>query len=187
MRGFLAGFMVGLVIVPLLAAVYFFGGFVPVAATDDPMPLEKRVANTSLHARLRREAPQRDVSTFTTADQLAGADLYMKNCAYCHGLPKQPAPPSANGMYPHAPQLFTADGTVTDDPVGVTFWKVQNGIRLTGMPSFKASLTDQQMWQVAAIPALADKLPAEVLDALKPQTTAEAPASHPVASSKPRR
>jgi mono/diheme cytochrome c family protein len=90
-------------------------------------------------------------------------------------------------MYPHAPQLFTAEGTVTDDPVGVTFWKVQNGIRLTGMPSFKASLTDQQMWQVAAIPALADKLPAEVLDALKPQTAAEAPASPPVTGSKPKR
>jgi hypothetical protein len=28
-----------------------------------------------------------------------------------------------------------------DDPVGVTFWKVQNGIRLTGMPGFKAALS----------------------------------------------
>ena len=186
MRGLLA-FIAGLIIVPIAAAVYLFGGLVPVAATDGPMPFEKRVANDSLHARLRREAPQRDLSTFTTADQLAGADLYKKNCAFCHGLPKQPAPPWASGMYPHAPQLFTAEGTVTDDPVGVTFWKVQNGIRLTGMPSFKASLTDQQMWQVAVIPALADKLPAEVLDALKPQTAADAPAPHPVTGSKPKR
>jgi hypothetical protein len=35
------------------------------------------------------------------------------------------------------------------------------------MPSFKTTLTDQQMWQVSA-----EKLPPEVQDALKPATTA---------------
>jgi thiosulfate dehydrogenase len=184
MKRFPAGFLIGLLVLPIIAAVYFLGGFVPVAATDNPMPFEKRIANDSLHARLRREAPKRDISSFTTADLVAGARVYQKDCAYCHGLPKQPAPAVANGMYPHAPQLFTPDGTVTDDPVGVTFWKVQNGIRLTGMPSFKAALTDQESWQVSAIPALADKLPAEVLDALKPQVAAAAPGSPSVTTTK---
>jgi thiosulfate dehydrogenase len=177
MKGFPVGLIIGLIALPIIAAVYFLGGFAPVAATDNPMPLEKRIANDTLHARLRRDAPKRDISSFTTVDLLAGARLYQKNCAYCHGLPNQPAPAVANGMYPHAPQLFTADGTVTDDPVGVTFWKVQNGIRLTGMPSFKTALSDQELWQVSAIPALADKLPSEVLDALKPQAAAAAPSS----------
>jgi thiosulfate dehydrogenase len=187
MKRFPAGFIIGLFVLPIIAIVYFLGGFVPVAATDSPMPFEKRIANSSLKARLRREAPKRDLSSFTTADLVAGARVYQKNCAFCHGLPKQPAAPVADGMYPHAPQLFTADGTVTDDPVGVTFWKVQNGIRLTGMPSFKATLTDQELWQVSAIPALADKLPDEVLELLKPQVAAAAPGSEPVTTTKPRK
>ena len=32
--------------------------------------------------------------------------------------------------------------------MGVTYWKVKNGIRLTGMPSFQKALTEQQMWRV---------------------------------------
>jgi len=81
-------------------------------------------------------------------------------------------------MFPQAPQLFTRDGSVSDDPAGVTYWKVNNGIRLTGMPSFKAALTDQQMWQVSALLAKGDKLPPEVQDALRP-VVADPPVSAP--------
>ena len=51
---------------------------------------------------------------------------------------------------------------VSDDPVGETYWKVKNGIRLTGMPSFEKALTEDQMWQVSLLLSKADKpLPAE--------------------------
>ena len=46
---------------------------------------------------------------------------------------------------------------VSDDPPGETYWKVANGIRLTGMPSYKGVLTDTQMWQVSLLLANADK------------------------------
>jgi mono/diheme cytochrome c family protein len=50
---------------------------------------------------------------------------------------------------------------VTDDPAGETYWKVENGIRLSGMPGFKGALTDQQMWQVSILLANAHSLPPE--------------------------
>ena len=56
---------------------------------------------------------------------------------------------------------------VTNDPVGVTYWKVANGIRLTGMPGFNGSLSTDQMWQVSLLLANANKLPATVVSALK--------------------
>jgi mono/diheme cytochrome c family protein len=107
--------------------------------------------------------------------------VYQNECAFCHGLPQQPAPDASKGMYPDPPQLFTADGGVTDDPAGITYWKVKNGIRLSGMPAFKASLSEDQMWKVAALVARADKLPPEALAALKPAVTAipAAPAASP--------
>jgi hypothetical protein len=46
---------------------------------------------------------------------------------------------------------------VSDDPPGETFWKVANGIRLSGMPSYKEVLTETQMWQVSVLLANADK------------------------------
>jgi hypothetical protein len=68
-------------------------------------------------------------------------------------------------MYPKPPEFFHGTG-VTDDPVSETFWKAENGIRLTGMPGFKGRLTDKQLWQVSQLLANADKIPASVKAAL---------------------
>ena len=75
---------------------------------------------------------------------------------------KQAASPSpiAKGLYQKPPQLAT-DG-VEDDPEGVSFWKIKHGIRLTGMPSFASSLSDQQIWTLAAFLKHMDKLPPAV-------------------------
>jgi thiosulfate dehydrogenase len=64
-------------------------------------------------------------------------------------------------MFPRAPQLWavhkkTAVG-VSDDPVGETYWKVKNGIRLSGMPSYRELLTDDEIWQVSILLSRADK------------------------------
>ena len=165
---FLIGLILGVLLVPICLFLYIRSGSAPTAATDAPMPFEKFIARGGLHARINKEAPQRDLASFTTGDLAAGAEVFQRNCAFCHGLPQQPPSAASKGMFPRAPQLFTADDTVTDDPPGVTYWKVRNGIRLTGMPSFKDALTDQQMWQVSALMARADKLPPDVLLELKP-------------------
>ncbi len=93
---------------------------------------------------------------------------YPKNCAFCHGLPDQPKALLATEMFPPPPQLFMAGDGVTDDPAGEVYWKVKNGIRLTGMPAFQASLSDEQMWEVTALVVRADKLPIEAIGVLKP-------------------
>jgi thiosulfate dehydrogenase len=180
MGKFLLGLIVGVVVVVGGAMVYVSSGQLPVGADEGPMPFERYLAGHAIHARVNKMAPQRDITLFKNDDLVAGAKVYRENCSVCHGLPQQPAPTIAEGMFPDAPQLFTPDGTVTDDPVGVSYWKVQNGLRLTGMPSFKAALSDRQMWDVAAVVAQADKLPQTALDELKPApaptTSSQAPA-----------
>lgn len=60
---------------------------------------------------------------------------------------------------------------VSDDPPGETYWRVANGIRLTGMPAYKDVLTDTEMWQVSLLLANADKpLPSAALDILNGTT-----------------
>jgi thiosulfate dehydrogenase len=41
----------------------------------------------------------------------------------------------------------------------MTYWKVDNGIRLTGMPAFAGTLSDTQIWQVSQLLANGAKLP----------------------------
>jgi len=123
------------------------------------MPFEKFLATRALHTAVAKVAHTPSPVPATELNLMPGAMAYRQNCAVCHGLPGQEMSAIAKGMFPKPPQLFRGKG-VTDDPVGETFWKVQNGIRLTGMPGFKGSLTDEEIWQVSQLLANADKLPA---------------------------
>ena len=145
--------------------MYFRFGYAPVATASSPMPFEKQLAHMALNARIHKEAP---TSAPLQADEqiyLAGVRVYRENCAVCHALPGQSASATGKGMFPKPPELFKGKG-VTDDPAGVTYWKVANGIRLTGMPAYTGSLTTQELWQVSLLLANADKVSPSVQAAL---------------------
>jgi thiosulfate dehydrogenase len=177
--GFLLGLIVGVLLVPALAYFYFAGGYAPVATSAPPMPFEKMLAGKALHARIEKEMPKSVPIEPTEANLLAGAALYKEHCAVCHGLPGESKTAIAAGLFPRPPQLFHGHG-VTDDEPGETYWKVANGIRLTGMPGFHSTLKDEQLWQVSLLLANADKLPESVTNALSDKdspagTTSPAP------------
>jgi thiosulfate dehydrogenase len=158
MKGLVTGLVLGVLLVPVAGYLYFRSGNAPVATSAPPMPMERMLAHSALHATLAKRAPKAVPITVDDTALAAGARVYRANCAMCHGLPGQAAPAVAKGMFPPAPQLFQPDEMVTDDPAGITFWKAKNGIRLTGMPGFHASLSDAQLWQVSVLLAGADKL-----------------------------
>lgn len=159
-------FVVGLIVLPLFGWAYFTFGYAPVATASSPIPFEKQMAHMALNARIEKEAPKNSPLQATDENYEAGAHVYRVNCAICHGLPDQPASPTSKGMYPRPPQLFKGHG-VTDDPVGETYWKVANGIRLTGMPAYTNSLSQTEMWQVSLLLANADKLRQQVRSSLE--------------------
>jgi len=177
-RGFILGFIIGLIIVPVLGLLYFMFGMAPVATASSPMPLEKFLANTALHAAIARSAPKQSPVPATEENLLAGVMTYRDYCAVCHGLPGTERTAIARGEFPKPPQLFQDHG-VTDDPVGETFWKTKNGIRLSGMPAFDGALTDEQIWRVSQLLATADKLPASVQQQLRTPNSAVEAISRP--------
>ncbi len=143
-----------------MAYVYLRYGHPPVAVTDKPFPDEEKIVHVPLNARIDREV-QTSPLQVTPANLEAGAHVYMTHCAVCHGSPGHDSP-LENAMYPMAPQLWKAHGHggvvgVSDDPAGETYWKVANGIRLTGMPEFRQMLSETQMWQVSLLASQADK------------------------------
>ena len=166
MKNLLVGFLVGLIILPLFGWLYFRFGYAPVATAASPLPFEKSLAHMALHARIEKEAPKSVPIAATNDNYLAGAKVYRAHCAVCHGLPGQAGSATSKGMFPRPPELFKGTG-VTDDPAGETYWKVNNGIRLTGMPAYGNSLNKDEMWQVSLLLANADKLPPQVLETLQ--------------------
>jgi thiosulfate dehydrogenase len=175
------GFILGILLVPIAGLVYFELGNVPVAVSDQPFPYERQITGTALHARIDREMVQMPPIQPDEQNLIAGARIYSEKCAFCHGVHGQKSATGDN-MFPDAPQLWEAhhDGKVvgvSDDPPGETYWKVYNGIRLTGMPSYKTLLTQTEMWQVTLLLANADKpLPPAALQNLRAES-ALAPAA----------
>lgn len=182
MKAFILEIIVTLVAIAAGVYFYFDTGRVPVATSAQAMPFETMLAKKALHARVEKEMPKTVPIAADETAYAAGAQVYRDNCAICHGLPGQPKTAIAAGEYPAPPQLFQGKG-VTDDPAGETFWKAENGIRLTGMPGFGKSFSTTQIWQVSLLLANADKLPASVqqtlaapLQAPQPPPLASAPA-----------
>lgn len=156
-RSFGVGLLAGICAVLAGIFLYFRLGIAPVGTGAAPMLFEKTLARAALHARLRREMPARAPIPSDEANLTAGAQVYLQNCAVCHGIPKRPATAIARGMFPRPPQLF-AD-MVTEDPEGEIYWKTKGGIRLTGMPAFGISLSETQLWQVTLLLKHADAIP----------------------------
>ncbi len=179
---FIVGLVLGLILVPFGAYLYFTGGSAPVATTDSDMPFEKFFAKKALRVRIAKDMPKTVPIQANEANYLAGAELYKQHCAVCHGLPLTPKTAIAKGMYPPPPLLLEGKG-VTDDPPGESYWKIFNGLRLTGMPGFSKSLSETQMWQLALLLANADKLPTSAKAALvapiAATTTPASPSSAP--------
>jgi len=182
------GMILALILVPLVVLAWFHWGHVPVAVSDPPLPMEKEITHVALNARVAREMPGNPPGNSpiqaNEANLTAGAEVYRDQCSACHGFYGKPSSFGPH-MYPSAPGLWQQHKNsdvvgVSDDKPGETYWKVANGIRLTGMPSFKATLTDTQMWQVSLLLANANKpLPPAALTIVRgeqPAAAAPAPA-----------
>ena len=157
-RAIVIGVVATLVALGFAAYIGVVAGMMPANADAKPSKLERWAARTSLAATIARGASTAPPPIAPTdANLIAGIKLYAANCAICHGASDAKPSRIASGLYQHPPQL-AKDG-VEDDPEGVTFWKIEHGIRFTGMPSFGKTLDNLQKWQLTLFLKHMDSLP----------------------------
>ncbi len=139
-----------------------------------PFPGERFLAHRAISAAIGKAAKDNAPMQANDAILMAGAQIYTQNdCADCHGRLGDKDTGMGRRIYPHAPHLLPPSKGVTDDPVGMTHWVVQNGIRFSGMPSFQGKLSEDEMWQVSLLLRDADKLPPAVQAVLSAKNSAE--------------
>lgn len=159
-KGFVFGVIASIIVAAVAGYVVLHFGVVPANADAKPGAFEKWAARISLRATLERDAPKGDGPIpLTEQNLIAGVHLFAEHCAVCHGTAAgdTSATAIARGEYPAPPQLG-AEG-VEDDPVGWTYWKIKHGIRWTGMPAWKGTLTERQVWMLALFLKHMNQLP----------------------------
>ncbi len=159
--GLVIGIFAGLCLAALAGYITVVNGWVPARADEPSGGFETWAAHSALRAVIKREAPKDCPVPGDEANLAAGAKIYSQNCSGCHGAPGSPKPDFAKGFSP-SPPLFASGDSVTDDPVGSIYWKVNHGIRFTGMPAFNSMLKDNELWQVSLFLKNMDKLPPPV-------------------------
>ncbi len=158
-KGLIAGVALTIAVALLAAYALLRSGAIPANADAQPGAIETWMAKTSLQATMASAPNEKNPVALNDENLVKGVHLFARNCAVCHGTAAgdAAASPIAKGLYQKPPQLATEG--VEDDPESQSFWKVKHGIRLTGMPSFAGTLTDQEIWTVALFLKNMDKLP----------------------------
>ena len=138
------------VVIGLAAGGYFLGGFYNVAATnEDAGPVVWALTRVRTASIAWRAGGQPPFALDDMASIRDGARHYAQyGCAHCHGAPGVEWSKFSEGLNPGPPDL--KDIAKEREAPGI-FWVVQNGIRMTGMPSFgKAGVPENELWQIAA-------------------------------------
>ena len=76
-----------------------------------------------------------------------GQEVFLGSCAQCHGADARGDTNVGRNMYPPAMDLTSDHVQHWND--AELFWIIQNGVRLTGMPSWKSSISDNDTWKLA--------------------------------------
>jgi mono/diheme cytochrome c family protein len=75
-----------------------------------------------------------------------GQQIYNQSCALCHGTDGHGGTDLGLAMYPPVMDLTSPHVQHWTD--AEMFWIIQNGVRLTGMPSWQATLSTVDTWKV---------------------------------------
>lgn len=144
----LVGILLGFLIVAVAVAVIAATGMCNVAASSPPSKTETRFANYATQKSIQKRAPSKSNPFSGPAAIKAGLPHYKENCVMCHGAPGVPETEFGMGLNPAAPDLTLP--LIQEMTDGQLFWVVSNGIRMTGMPAFKPTHSEEQIWKIVA-------------------------------------
>lgn len=81
-----------------------------------------------------------------------GAEHYDAMCTECHLAPGMAENEMRPGMNPKPPLLFK----FPPDSPGEAFWVIKHGLKMTGMPAWGTTHSDEEIWNIVAF---LEKLP----------------------------
>lgn len=134
----------------IAAAIYFFGGYYNVAASQPDHPAVAWLLQNVRAASIARHAGNAEppIALTDAANVQAGARAFNeRGCVNCHGAPGAGWAKFSEGMQPGPPDLKEV---ARAEPAHL-FWAIKNGINMTGMPAFAAiEVPDQEIWTIVA-------------------------------------
>ncbi len=139
----------------LCGFAFVYSGIYNVGATDPHWPLTHWAMNAVRVHSVKAHAAGIDPPLWLNEETkvVDGTAHFAAHCASCHGAPGVPRGDIADGLYPKPAELRDVAQRYTP---GELFWILKNGIKMSGMPSWRDH-SDDELWVTVAF---LEKLPA---------------------------
>lgn len=151
-------FLAGVLATTLIPILVLATGVINIGADVKPGVIERTLAALGVDRSVERHASNvKDPYTGDPKAIATGLDHYRENCVMCHGAPGVAGGQLSKGLNPPAPSLSKE----SDTSDGELFWIVKHGIRMTPMPAFGPTHTDDEILKIVAfvrhLPALSQQ------------------------------
>ncbi len=145
---YLAGALLLLAVQVVVGLTLLYSGVISVAASEPHTPLVRWALDTAKERSIRHHAegvrrPALELSTRAEA----GFSAYREMCVICHGAPGVERSVIGKGLRPTGPDL--AESARHTEPEAI-FWTLKHGIKLTGMPAWGETHSDDELWEITA-------------------------------------
>jgi mono/diheme cytochrome c family protein len=117
-------------------------------AHQQPSRAETALANMAKDVVIPMQATHKDNPLPDTGEVVnQGRQIFLQSCAICHGADGHGETYLGRNMYPPAMDMTSPHVQHWSD--AELFWIIQNGVRLTGMPSWESSISATDTWKLA--------------------------------------
>jgi mono/diheme cytochrome c family protein len=124
------------------------GALLPGCSNKQPSREETTLADAAKDVVIPLEAGKKSNPLPETDEVLRqGQEAFLGSCSFCHGSDGRGGTSIGHSMDPPAADLSSPHVQHWSD--GELFWIVQNGVRHTGMPSWRSTISDDDTWKLA--------------------------------------
>jgi mono/diheme cytochrome c family protein len=152
--------------------IFIYSGMYNISAMVHHDKLTLWMMNTVRENSIKHNADDKIKMPDLSDDSLVkmGFVHYREMCVSCHGAPGIKQSEFAEGLYPNPPMLSKVAKDWTPQQL---FWITKNGLKMSGMPAFGLTHTDDMIWAIVAFTKNLATLTKEQYQVLDDETTGE--------------
>lgn len=161
----LLGVFITLMVILVASLIFIYSGWYNVSAMEPEVGIIewalKTTKNNSIESRTKNIfVPDLNDSIMINE----GFEHYNEMCVSCHGAPGKEETELSKGLNPSAP--FLVEHAKEIDPAEL-FWVTKYGIKMTGMPAWGKTHSDEQIWNIVAFMKKLPEISAEEYERMR--------------------
>jgi mono/diheme cytochrome c family protein len=158
------GFFILALVAVFAALLTVYSGLIDVGATNPHSPFTRWLLNTTMERSVRVQAKGIETPPLDDPRMVKnGFRHYREMCVDCHLAPGVNSTEIRKGLLPEPPEL---QKTVPEWTPAELFWIVKNGVKMTGMPAWGVTHSNEKLWDIVAFLEKLPHMTAQEYDAM---------------------